>query len=320
MKLHKNEKYFSQIVTAVSLEKQIPEEQVEKDYFISLLLQKIVERVPEIIFKGGTSLSKCYKLINRFSEDIDINYNKGNGRLTRKDKRELKNNIMEAIKDAQLDLTNQDSIRSGRDHNIYEVKYPNLIEHTGTLKEHLVIETFLAYKSFPCERKMVSCYILDYLIEKGEFEIINEFCLKEFEINVQTLERTFIDKIFAILDYAETGQLDKNSRHLYDLHMIWNKIFNVISQDTKKFSELFNDVVFERSSNTQRNVSAQNGYMIHDQFNKIIENELYKNDYETITFELMFKNEDIISYQSVIESLKNIMDSGLIPPIIEINN
>ncbi|MFT8391080.1 MAG: nucleotidyl transferase AbiEii/AbiGii toxin family protein [Sporolactobacillus sp.] len=29
---------------------------------------------PRIVFKGGTSLSKCYHLIHRFSEDIDLNF------------------------------------------------------------------------------------------------------------------------------------------------------------------------------------------------------------------------------------------------------
>lgn len=40
---------------------------------MTLFLKSIVEELPDIIFKGGTSLSKCYKLIDRFSEDIDLN-------------------------------------------------------------------------------------------------------------------------------------------------------------------------------------------------------------------------------------------------------
>ena len=46
---------------------------IEKDYYVTLFLREIVKRQPKIIFKGGTSLSKCYHLINRFSEDIDLN-------------------------------------------------------------------------------------------------------------------------------------------------------------------------------------------------------------------------------------------------------
>lgn len=45
---------------------------VEKDYYVSLFLQHLVKKVPNKLFKGGTSLSKCHKVINRFSEDIDL--------------------------------------------------------------------------------------------------------------------------------------------------------------------------------------------------------------------------------------------------------
>ena len=43
---------------------------VEKDYYVTSVLGELTKRVPKSIFKGGTSLSKCYKLIERFSEDM----------------------------------------------------------------------------------------------------------------------------------------------------------------------------------------------------------------------------------------------------------
>lgn len=315
MKLHENKKGFRQIVAAVSQETFIPEEQVEKDYFVSVLLQKMVERAPDIVFKGGTSLSKCYKLINRFSEDIDINF-KENANPTQGEMRKLKETILAAIQDAQLELTNLDNIRSRRIHNIYEVKYPNLIEHTGTMKEHLLVETFLAYKSFPCEKRMVSSYILDFLIENEETQIIKEYEIEKFEINVQSLERTFVDKVFAILDYVEAERIDKNSRHLYDLHMIWHEIGHTL--EPENFYKLFNAVLIERSRDSKRNVSAQNGYKILDKLNEMINKEPYREDYESITVQLMYKEEDVIPYDHVIETLKTIISSNLIPSIIEL--
>ena len=64
-------------------------------------------------------------------------------------------------------------------------------------------------------------------------------------------------------------------------------------------------------------MSAQNGYKILDKLNEIINKELYKEDYETITIQLMHKEEDIVPYEVVIESLKAIITSGLIPSEIE---
>lgn len=316
MRLHEDKEVFKEIVTVVSEERQIPEEQVEKDYFVSLLLQKIVNRAPDIVFKGGTSLSKCFKLINRFSEDIDLNF-KDNSIPTSGERKNLKQNIIDAIEDAQLELLNPDGIRSKRIHNIYEVKFPNQIEHTGIMKEYLMVETFIALKSFPCEKHTVSNYILNYLMEIEETQIIEKYELQAFEISVQKLERTFIDKIFAVLDYVETSNIDRNSRHLYDLHMIWIELKPTLICNTQMFTHLFRAVATERSKKPERNISATKDYQILDKLNEIINKEVYKEDYENITVQLMYKTTDILEYDEVISTLKDIINSGLLPDTIE---
>lgn len=46
---------------------------IEKDYWVSQVLRALADQFPvDFVFKGGTSLSKCYRLIQRFSEDIDV--------------------------------------------------------------------------------------------------------------------------------------------------------------------------------------------------------------------------------------------------------
>lgn len=67
-----NQELFGDLILRVSSESGIDAAIVEKDYYVSLLLSAIRETVPDIIFKGGTSLSKCYHVIDRFSEDIDL--------------------------------------------------------------------------------------------------------------------------------------------------------------------------------------------------------------------------------------------------------
>lgn len=60
--LHKDRVNFEQIILKVSEDTGIDASIVEKDYYVTLFLKRIVEVIPSIIFKGGTSLSKCYKL------------------------------------------------------------------------------------------------------------------------------------------------------------------------------------------------------------------------------------------------------------------
>ncbi len=74
MKLHENKELFQDAITATSQQKRIPEIYIEKDYWVTLALHAIFnnEIGKETVFKGGTALSKCNQLIDRFSEDIDL--------------------------------------------------------------------------------------------------------------------------------------------------------------------------------------------------------------------------------------------------------
>lgn len=74
MKLHENETLFRQAITVTSQKINLPEVYVEKDYWVTLVLQKIYgdEIGKSVVFKGGTALSKCHNIIERFSEDIDL--------------------------------------------------------------------------------------------------------------------------------------------------------------------------------------------------------------------------------------------------------
>ena len=72
MELYKNRELFEQIIIKISEEKGINPSIIEKDYYVTIILRELSKRLPNLVFKGGTSLSKCYDLIKRFSEDIDI--------------------------------------------------------------------------------------------------------------------------------------------------------------------------------------------------------------------------------------------------------
>ncbi|GAB6283566.1 MAG: hypothetical protein STSR0008_23430 [Ignavibacterium sp.] len=75
MTLHTTDtKNFSDAIRAASEHLKINQIFIEKDYWITLVLNRLskTKYVNETVFKGGTSLSKGFGLINRFSEDVDI--------------------------------------------------------------------------------------------------------------------------------------------------------------------------------------------------------------------------------------------------------
>lgn len=112
--LHNDRETFEQVILKVSEDTGIEASIVEKDYYVTLFLKRIVDIQPNIIFKGGTSLSKCYKVINRFSEDIDLNI-ETDSKPTEGQRKQLKKNIVSIIDDFGFFLENADDVKSRRD-------------------------------------------------------------------------------------------------------------------------------------------------------------------------------------------------------------
>lgn len=70
MYLHNDKDLFTEVITEANAQTGIAESIIEKDYYVTMILKLLAKSNPDIVFKGGTSLSKCFHLINRFSEDI----------------------------------------------------------------------------------------------------------------------------------------------------------------------------------------------------------------------------------------------------------
>lgn len=91
MYLHKeNRELFRDAILLASQKLEVSEDIVEKDYYVTLILKKLSTIEYPVVFKGGTSLSKAFHVIDRFSEDIDITFTEHLGEARRK---KLKYNI-----------------------------------------------------------------------------------------------------------------------------------------------------------------------------------------------------------------------------------
>ena len=137
MNLHKNQQEFYDTLLVISNKLNISPAIIEKDYYVTIFLDALVKRVPNLIFKGDTSLSKCHKVINRFSEDIDLTLDAEN----QMQEKNLKQEIIDVCHELLgFELLNAADIRSRRDYNRYEIKYPITFEGTG-IKQYLLVET-----------------------------------------------------------------------------------------------------------------------------------------------------------------------------------
>ncbi|MBO5008798.1 MAG: nucleotidyl transferase AbiEii/AbiGii toxin family protein [Clostridia bacterium] len=298
--LHNDKEIFEQVVLKTSETLGVDTSIVEKDYFVTLFLQKISSQLPTIIFKGGTSLSKCHKLIKRFSEDIDLNI-ECETKPTEGQRKKLKKTIISIIEDLGLQLNNSDNIRSRRDFNRYIIDFPAMFR-ASSLKQHLIVETAVYIKAYPNNTMQAASMIYEFLSENGFHDLISKYNLEPFKLMVQSAERTFVDKVFAICDYYLDGRINEHSRHLYDLY----KLLDVVCIDDN-LRELVISVREERKIH-KTCLSAQDNININDLLNEIIEKSIYKSDYESITELLLFEK---VSYDEVIQGIKRIYESKL---------
>lgn len=119
------EYYFEwkEIVETVAREYDKSEIMVEKDTIQSMFLYELSKSELPFVFKGGTSLSKAYNLIERFSEDIDLSMNR---RPTQSERIQSKEFIISIAEKLGLTLTNSEKIKSRYDYNKYIFTYDSM--------------------------------------------------------------------------------------------------------------------------------------------------------------------------------------------------
>jgi predicted nucleotidyltransferase component of viral defense system len=216
MNLHLHKEDFDDLITLTAAFVGIPQNAVRRDYFIVLMMQNL-EKSPYAdlcVFKGGTSLSKCYPdSINRFSEDIDISYIPKNEITDRQYDKDLKQIEQMIIGDASSKKI--DSERNNRNKSSY-VWHEEMNKEQSRIK----LEIGSSVKPEPYDKRNLSTYIQDYLIAKSMENMVDEFDLRQVSINTLRIERTFLDKIFAVKRHAICGTLGQKVRHIYDVYQL----------------------------------------------------------------------------------------------------
>ena len=272
---------------------------VEKDYYVTLILRELSQRQNYVVFKGGTSLSKCYKVIKRFSEDIDITID---SKLSQGQMKKLKESVKEIANKLGFCIPNIDETRSRRSYNRYILEYKSVLsEPDDAIQNAVLMETSFAEVSFPTNILKVHSYIGDMMAQEAP-DALEMYSLDPFEMKVQGIDRTLVDKVFAIRDYYLQDRVKNHSRHIYDIY----KLTQVVPQ-TGEFKLLVKEV---REVRALTNIcpSAKSDVNVSELLNYLVENKVYKDDYEKITARILEEN---VNYETAIEAVEKIVSSGV---------
>lgn len=292
--LHRDRGQFLKAINLTEHQTGVMAQAIEKDYYVTMILRMLADRVPYIVFKGGTSLSKCHKVIKRFSEDIDITVDTA---VSQGDKKKLKYIIVDIVKELGLQIINLEETRSRRDYNKYIIAYDTVLPmQSKALQPEVLIETSYISVAFPAVILPVSSYIGEMMVTEAS-ELIQAYALESFEMKVQGLDRTLVDKVFAVCDYYLNDQVRKHSRHIYDIY----KLLPLVDLDDN-FKRLVAQVREIRKA-SPRCSSAQDGVNIPEILHTIIEKKIYRADYQEITEKILVEH---VPYEVAIGGLEEI--------------
>lgn len=226
MKLHENISLFKDAIRFTAQEMNLKPEYVEKDYWVTYALFTIYNNKisEDTVFKGGTALSKCYNLIERFSEDIDLvvlkRQGESNNKLTTKIK--LISEVVNAVlPEVTIEgLTRKMGINRKTAHS-YNKEFKG---EYGQIRDVIVVEaTWLGY-SEPYTTQSIASFVGNMMLRNGQTDIAKDNGLLPFELLVLAPIRTICEKIMSLVrfSYSENpiDDLKKKIRHTYDLHQL----------------------------------------------------------------------------------------------------
>ena len=226
MNLHLDKNEFIKAVDFTANSMGISAIYVEKDYWLTYALFTVFnnEIGKDTIFKGGTSLSKCYNMIDRFSEDIDLVVLRREGETDTKLKAKLKaiSKVVETYMPEVdvIGITHKMGMNRKTAHS-----YNKSFEGTyGQVRDVIILEsTWLGYYE-PYTTKSIVSFVGKMMIDNQQSEIAKEYGLLPFELLVLEPIRTICEKIMSLVrfSYGENpiDDLKKKIRHTYDLHQL----------------------------------------------------------------------------------------------------
>jgi predicted nucleotidyltransferase component of viral defense system len=227
MRLHEDSRLFRQAVLATAHEMQLPDVYVEKDYWVTLALKKIFSGAASThcVFKGGTSLSKCYGLIDRFSEDVDLVVRQSGGDSGAQLKKKLKT-VSESIVDVlpEVEVAGVTMKRGMIRKTAHS--YPKLFEgRFGQVRgDVILLESSWLGESEPSASRPLSCYLYEMMLRNGQEQMVTEFELLPFDVQVLRPERTLCEKMMSLVRFScgenPVESLKNKVRHIYDLYQL----------------------------------------------------------------------------------------------------
>lgn len=302
----------------------LPAIAIEKDWWVTLSLNACfsLSYSKHIIFKGGTSLSKGWDLIERFSEDIDLAIDRKffgfEGGISKTQIKKLRKQSCEFIsttflEDLTTKLTEWKAINecnliaqpiknSDKDPQTIEIHYNSVIDTSEYLPQRVLIEVSSRSLMEPTKNIEINS-ILSANFPK------QSFASDAISISTVLPQRTFLEKIFLLHEefsqVPEKIRIDRLSRHLYDLEKLMDTEHGI---EAVKNSNLYNSIVSHRKKfNALRGLDYSNHIPSKIRIvppKSVIKD--YKRDYEAMTNYMIYG--EYLTFEKLIDRISELQE------------
>lgn len=265
MNLHNDRELFENLVAKTAKDFALDEALVIKDYFVVLALKMLYSSNSNLVFIGGTSLSKCFNLIQRFSEDIDI-VAVGN---SRKNRQKITTDVIEFLKDNWFGTIEENNHKF----NDFKEAYLNYdTSRNSTLDQRVKVELITFTDPFPTLKSFIKPIVSNSMTSH---ELI-QYDMDRVQVITQEPFRTMLEKIllekeiykdFLAGKESEESQ-EKRARDFYDIHKIFNYYENKLPFD----KTLLMEIIESRKNNRKKRT-----FIDENEFNNLSLMEMFHN-------------------------------------------
>ena len=228
MKLHLDRDTFDVFIERIHERFSYRSDLLEKDYYVVLILEELakfqnVNNLPAY-FKGGTALYKALKMTNRFSEDIDLSVDTRGMSRTQNDKKLSDATKKYTVLPRESGTTNRSEVITTYTYEpVTNYDIDDSLQRFGRVK----IEATSFTIGEPVTSMEVSPLIYELATEEERKILEEQYDIKPFEIKTITMERIFVDKLFAAEAYVRQSENEHRAfeaaKHIYDLTVMENQ-------------------------------------------------------------------------------------------------
>jgi len=314
MRLHEDPRTFRQAIQATADRMNLPAIYVEKDYWVTYTLFIIFHHDigKDVVFKGGTALSKCYQLIERFSEDIDLVVLRHEGETDSKLKSKLKevsHTVSAVLPEISIVGITQKMGMNRKTAHSYNKEFEGQF---GQVRDMIILESTWLGHSEPRAVRSIISFVGQMMLDNGQLAIAQQNGLLPFELPTLEPTRTICEKVMSLVRFSYADDpidvLKKKIRHTYDLHQLLQRdefleFFHSEAFDTMLLKVAGDDVLSYRNNNLWLN-NHPNDALIFRELEQVWSDlrSVYHNEFRFLVYGVLPEDEAILETLRMIQA------------------